>query len=605
MAVKKYKINQLQEDESLLELHPETDADIVNVDNSEGNYPGTATNVQDALEEVYELAQTGGVTGVKGNSESTYRTGNVNLTPANIGAEAAFTDGTATIASKDSSTSIITIKGGVKQSGGAILNKTTTEAADITLAKVAATGSYNDLSNKPTIPTVNNATLTLKAGSNTKTFTANASTDVSFEVTKSDIGLSNVTNNAQVKGLASGTTSGHVVTWGSDGYTVADSGKAFTTSVSSSSTDAQIPTAKAVYDAIDALPEPMVFKGSLGTGGTITTLPAASAANEGYVYKVITAGTYASQAAKVGDTFISTGSEWVLIPSGDEPTGTVTSVGMTVPTGLTVSGSPITSSGTLAVSYASGYSIPTTSNQTTWTNKVSSVKVGSTSYEPDSTNHIVSLPAYPTELKNPNKITINAAGEKVGDYDGSAAKTFSIAASSTAGAFTVSDGTTTKTVQLAGSMTDNNQTVKVGTTTFGANAAVAMTGSDYITVTPDTTNNNITYTLNDLPASKITSGTLNDARIPSLNASKITAGTFADARIASASTWNAKYTKPSGGIPSSDLANSGVTAGTYSAVTVNAKGLVTAGAQMIEVGSTGQTAPSTTLAVGGIFFQEI
>lgn len=46
--------------------------------------------------------------------------------------------------------------------------------------------------------------------------------------------------------------------------------------------------------------------------------------------------------------------------------GTVTSVGMTVPTGLSVSGSPITSSGTLALTYAAGYSIPTTSSQTNW-----------------------------------------------------------------------------------------------------------------------------------------------------------------------------------------------------------------------------------------------
>ena len=29
----------------------------------------------------------GGVTGVKGDAESTYRTGNVNLTPANLGAQ--------------------------------------------------------------------------------------------------------------------------------------------------------------------------------------------------------------------------------------------------------------------------------------------------------------------------------------------------------------------------------------------------------------------------------------------------------------------------------------------------------------------------------------
>jgi hypothetical protein len=47
-------------------------------------------------------------------------------------------------------------------------------------------------------------------------------------------------------------------------------------------------------------------------------------------------------------------------------TGTVTSVAMTVPTGLTVSGSPITSSGTLAVALQSGYAIPTTEKQTEW-----------------------------------------------------------------------------------------------------------------------------------------------------------------------------------------------------------------------------------------------
>jgi hypothetical protein len=46
--------------------------------------------------------------------------------------------------------------------------------------------------------------------------------------------------------------------------------------------------------------------------------------------------------------------------------GTVTSVGMTVPTGLAISGQPITTSGTLALSYASGYSIPTDIKQNEW-----------------------------------------------------------------------------------------------------------------------------------------------------------------------------------------------------------------------------------------------
>ena len=47
---------------------------------------------------------------------------------------------------------------------------------------------------------------------------------------------------------------------------------------------------------------------------------------------------------------------------------------------------------------------------------------------------------------------------------------------------------------------------------------------------------------------------LSASDIPNLNASKITDGTFADARIASAATWNAKYSLPSGGIPSGDVA---------------------------------------------------
>lgn len=53
------------------------------------------------------------------------------------------------------------------------------------------------------------------------------------------------------------------------------------------------------------------------------------------------------------------------------------------------------------------------------------------------------------------------------------------------------------------------------------------------------------------------------------------------------------------------LANSGVTAGSYSAVTVDAKGRVTAGAQLVEVGSEEQTNPTNNLAVGGLFFKLI
>lgn len=64
--------------------------------------------------------------------------------------------------------------------------------------------------------------------------------------------------------------------------------------------------------------------------------------------------------------YVWDGSAWQIITAGAGGSGTVTSVAMSVPTGLSVSGSPITSSGTLAVTYSSGYAIPTTAKQTNW-----------------------------------------------------------------------------------------------------------------------------------------------------------------------------------------------------------------------------------------------
>ena len=113
-------------------------------------------------------------------------------------------------------------------------------------------------------------------------------------------------------------------------------------------------TAEKVWDAktiadyvqgtVNTLPEPMVFKGTLGTGGTISSLPEASSTNEGFTYKVITDGRYAGQKAKIGDLFISNGTAWNLVPSGDEPSGTVTNVA----TGTGLTGGPITTSGTIS-----------------------------------------------------------------------------------------------------------------------------------------------------------------------------------------------------------------------------------------------------------------
>ena len=70
----------------------------------------------------------------------------------------------------------------------------------------------------------------------------------------------------------------------------------------------------------------IVYKGTLGEGGTLQELPTANV-KIGWMYKVITAGTYAGQEAKIGDMLVAktkgktveaTKDNWDLIPSGDE-----------------------------------------------------------------------------------------------------------------------------------------------------------------------------------------------------------------------------------------------------------------------------------------------
>lgn len=106
-------------------------------------------------------------------------------------------------------------------------------------------------------------------------------------------------------------------------YLVGGSPNACSVDTTPTSRSNNLVTSGAVYTAIDNMPEPMVFRGTLGTGGTITALPTASTDNEGDTYKVITAGTYAGISAKIGDVFVSAKPEgassysWILIPAGD------------------------------------------------------------------------------------------------------------------------------------------------------------------------------------------------------------------------------------------------------------------------------------------------
>lgn len=59
---------------------------------------------------------------------------------------------------------------------------------------------------------------------------------------------------------------------------------------------------KQYVDNAFAANDAMIFKGTLGTGGTITSLPATH--NAGWTYRVITASTYAGKVCEVGDLMI-------------------------------------------------------------------------------------------------------------------------------------------------------------------------------------------------------------------------------------------------------------------------------------------------------------
>ena len=193
------------------------------------------------------------ITGVKGNKETTYRTGNVNLTPADIGAlpdtteipvvptnisafendagyltqhqsltdypkktelanvatSGDYTDliNTPTIPSTDglatetyvqnkiaevvnSAPGTLDTLNELAQALGNDPNFAATMATELgkkantaNLATVATSGSYNDLSDTPTIPSVGNGTLTIqKNGTSAGTFTANATTDKTINI---------------------------------------------------------------------------------------------------------------------------------------------------------------------------------------------------------------------------------------------------------------------------------------------------------------------------------------------------------------------------------------------------------------------------------------
>jgi hypothetical protein len=111
-------------------------------------------------------------------------------------------------------------------------------------------------------------------------------------------------------------------------------------------------------------------------------------------------------------------------PSSGAGSGTVTSVALSAPTGFTVSGSPVTSSGTLTLAFTTGYGIPPlmtgnsgkflTTNGTTmsWANIAGTDVTGAALTEVDDTNVTMTLGGSPsTALLRSVSMTLGWAGQ--------------------------------------------------------------------------------------------------------------------------------------------------------------------------------------------------
>ena len=85
-----------------------------------------------------------------------------------------------------------------------------------------------------------------------------------------------------------------------------ETGYTFESTLSTKDNSSKIPTSSAVASYVDSkirAADAMIYKGTIGTGGTVQALPSTTALT-GWTYKVITAVTYAGVSCEIGDMII-------------------------------------------------------------------------------------------------------------------------------------------------------------------------------------------------------------------------------------------------------------------------------------------------------------
>lgn len=341
--------------------------------------------------------------------------------------------------------------------------------------------------------TVNNAKITIqKNGVDVESFTLNQSTDETINIS----GVAEADSNGQIE--AATVKAGAL----EDGMTA--------TTQATSDDSTKLATTAYVHDVVDALPEPMIFTGSITltadstdtSTAAITVSAPASAADivKGYTYKVtsIASSPVYTGSIKVGDTLIAAknaptvsaswvaDTDWTIVPSGDE-TGYV--VGL--PSG--------TSSGQLMAFGADGYTAANSgvsvANNTTGISDVDTA-VPTSKAVIHKTAHAATLDDYTPETgtytdKITTADTIDSAIKKLDtrsranetnilniiSYINSTKNLFTNTATSGSDSTLSWVVNSDKTITLTGTTPSNNYRIEVGKFTFELGKSYILSGS--------------------------------------------------------------------------------------------------------------------------------